>query len=370
MGLDLHTIDMPNGYGPQLSDRLKLALAVLSVPAAGAAVTALGSITAGTGFDVLPIIAPSGGTETAGVTPAVPAIARATSLKCVSASPATPGTGVAINDTFTLAGGTLAAAGPNGNTLNAAGVATLLTVSKAQLVGAALTAGGSGSSAGYAANDVLTLVGGTEMTAAQVTVLTVDSGGGILTWEISRGGVYSVEASTFTVTGGTGSGATFGSAAWGAEAFTITHVGGYTIAPATPNAPTNGTGTGTGVTVTCAFGLGTAVIDEGGNYSAAPSWTVTPADGNGSGASIATGTLGGAGAAVVRALPLDLPCANATVIGASNQALDAVIEVVSLVGAAGLGNPNSAAPYISVAVQPRLAANALTAGQVCLLVAA
>src|SRR5690349_17139925 len=113
MSLDLHTISVnPNGSPPAFLDRLLAGLfRDISFPASAASLTALGSITAGSGFTSLPTLAPSGGTLTAGVTPADPAAAVATSLKCVTASVATPGSGVAINDTFTAGGGTLAQAG-------------------------------------------------------------------------------------------------------------------------------------------------------------------------------------------------------------------------------------------------------------------
>lgn len=78
----------------------------------------------------------------------------------------------------------------------------------------AITGGGAGSSAGYTAAGVLTLVGGTFSQAAQITVDTVDGGGGILTWHVTRGGTYTVEPTSFTVTGGTGTGAAFNTAGW------------------------------------------------------------------------------------------------------------------------------------------------------------
>lgn len=364
MGFDLHTIGMPNGFGSQDPGRLYMALTQMSVPAAGAAVTALGSITAGTGFDVLPVIAPTGGTLTAGVTPAVPSVVRATSLKCVTATVATAGTGVAINDTFTLAGGTLAAAGPAGNTLNVAGAATLLTATHLQAVSAAVNAGGTGGTPGAVT------ITGTSGTGTKFQATGTINGSGVLTGAlvVTVAGDYTVGPTSLAaepVTGGSLSGATV-TVVMGALTLAITTAGGYTATPATPNTPTNGTGTGVGVTATVAFGLGTAVIDESGNYSAAPSWTVTAADANGSGASIATGTLGGAGSAVIRQLLMDLPnMPNTIVLGMGNTALDAVCELKSLVPGPG---PNSSRPYLSVAVQPRLAASTLTAGQVALMV--
>lgn len=66
----------------------------------------------------------------------------------------------------------------------------------------------------YAANDVLTLVGGTFSQAAQITVDTVDGGGNILTFRVTRGGTYTVLPSSFTVTGGAGTGAAFNVPIW------------------------------------------------------------------------------------------------------------------------------------------------------------
>lgn len=67
---------------------------------------------------------------------------------------------------------------------------------------------------GYTANDVLTLVGGTFSQAAQITVYSVNGSGVITAWYTSRAGVYSVAPTSFTVTGGTGTGATFNQPQW------------------------------------------------------------------------------------------------------------------------------------------------------------
>lgn len=62
----------------------------------------------------------------------------------------------------------------------------------------------------YTANDVLSVVGGTFTQPTQIVVDTVDGGGVILTAHISQSGSYSVFPSNpVSVTGGTGSGATF-----------------------------------------------------------------------------------------------------------------------------------------------------------------
>lgn len=365
MGFAIHTIELPDGAGPQKGDRVNMSLTQITVPAAGAACTALGSITAGTGYDILPSIAPTGGTLTAGVTPAVPAVVRATSLKLVSASPATPGTGVAINDTFVLSGGTLAASGPGGNTTSTAGVASVVTATHIKVVSAVVNAGGSGGTPGAVT------ITGTTGTGTKFQATGTINGSGVLTGAlvVTVPGDYTVGPTSLSaepVTGGSLSGCTV-TVVMGALTFSLTTVGGYTVAPSTPNTPTNGTGTGAGVTITCAFGLGTAVIEESGNYSSAPSFTVTANDANGSGASIATATLGGAGSAVFRLVPVKgVPnMANANVQATSTVALDAVMEIQSLQTGPG---PDNLTPYLSISVQPRLAASTLAAGTAHILI--
>ena len=370
MGFPIHTIEMPDGFGPQKSDQLILAIGVLAVPNAGAAVTALGSITAGTGFDELPVITPSGGTLTAGVSPAVPAVVRATSIKLVSATVVAPGVGVAINDTFTINGGALALSGPSGNALAAAGALGKVTATNIQVVSAVVNNGGSGGTPGAVT------ITGTTGTGTKWQGTGVISAGGVLTGPIAITvpGNYTATPTLAgdTITGGSLTGATV-TLQMGALTLSVATAGGYISAPPSGASTTNVVGSSSGLTVTGVFGLGTAVIDESGNYSAAPSWTVTPVDGNGTGASIATGTLGGAGAAVVKKIRIAVPNpSNAIVVATGNTALDAVCEIQSAVGGPETNgnNPNSAAPYISIAVQPRLAANTLTAGQVNFMLAA
>ena len=72
---------------------------------------------------------------------------------------------------------------------------------------ATIVGGGSGSSAGYVVSDVLTLTG---TGSAQITVNTVDGGGGILTFTVSAPGtVTALPSNPVAPTGGTGTGATF-----------------------------------------------------------------------------------------------------------------------------------------------------------------
>ena len=72
---------------------------------------------------------------------------------------------------------------------------------------ATIVGGGSASSAGYAATNVLTLSG---TGSATITVDTVDGGGGILTFHVSAvGTVTALPSNPVSVTGGAGTGATF-----------------------------------------------------------------------------------------------------------------------------------------------------------------
>lgn len=340
MSQDVHTVSQMSGSQWSLIDRVVMGLLLaLATPASADAVTG-GTITAGSGFTSLPSFAID----------AHGAQIQASSLAAVTATPATPGTGVAINDTFNVSGGALAAGG----------AATLLTVSKAQLVSAAINAGGAGSTAGYHAADVLTLVGGTSTQAAQITVDTVDGGGGILTFHVSRPGSYSVESATFTVTGGAGTGATFQTAVWGANAFTISTAGAYTASPATPNTPTNGTGSGAGVTVTLSYGLGAIqLLRSGIGYATAGAPTFNAVGGGGSGCSV-LGTLGGNGNPVlvgVTNFPT-LP-ANYGVFAQPTGALDCRFRVV-----------NKTSTSFAVELTPKDGSSTLAAGTLDLLLAA
>lgn len=291
MGIDVHTLAfIPSGSAPFMPDRAVIGLyRDLPFAASAASVTSAGSITAGTGFTSLPTIAPTGGTLTAGVTPANPAVVRATSLTAISAVPLTAGLGVAINDTFTLSGGTVQGAGPNGNGTATAGVATLVTATHLKVITAVVNAGGTGGT-----NGAVTITGTTGTGTKFQATGTI--AGNALTGPlvVTVAGDYTVAPTIAgdAVTGGSLTGATV-TLVMGVLTLALTTPGGYTVAPPTANTPTNGTGTG--VTVTAAFGLGGVQVINSGNYSVAPSWTVTPTDGNGTGASVATGTLGGNG---------------------------------------------------------------------------
>jgi hypothetical protein len=112
-----------------------------------------------------------------------------------------------------------------------------------------ITSGGTG----YAVGNVLTFVGGTSTTTATVTVSTVSSGV-ITAITVSNGGVYTVApTNTISVTGGSGTGATF-TALWGIQtnSYTITTAGsGYVEQP---TITFSGGGGGTGAAATPIIG--------------------------------------------------------------------------------------------------------------------
>ena len=70
-----------------------------------------------------------------------------------------------------------------------------------------IVGGGAGTAAGYHANDVLTLTAATG--SPTITVETVDSGGGILTYHVSSNVIVPLPSNPIATTGGAGAGATF-----------------------------------------------------------------------------------------------------------------------------------------------------------------
>jgi len=111
----------------------------------------------------------------------------------------------------------------------AGGVQATGTVAMGQLT-TTLAGGGTG----YAVNNVLTAVGGTFSTAISITVTAV-SAGVITAFTVANSGVYTVlPTNPISVTGGTGTGATFNVTAWQVRTanFTITNAGsGYVEQP-------------------------------------------------------------------------------------------------------------------------------------------
>jgi phosphotransferase system HPr-like phosphotransfer protein len=109
----------------------------------------------------------------------------------------------------------------------AGGVQATATVTIVLAAVSSIASGGTG----YTAGNVLTISGGTSAQTAQLTVSTV-SAGVITAVTVSRGGDYTVAPSNpASVTGGTGTGATF-NLTFGILAFTITNAGsGYVEQP-------------------------------------------------------------------------------------------------------------------------------------------
>lgn len=161
----------------------------------------------------------------------------------VRAAVAAGGTGYAVGDVLTAAGGTSVAA------------------TTATLDGVNPTVRGTG----YTAGDVLTVVGGVG-TAATITVNTVDGSGRVLTATLTTTGNYSVNPDfSVNTTGGTGTNAYF-YITWptrGPTKLTVTSVAGgvitglavsrpgyYSALPSNPVTLTGGTGTGATATLT------------------------------------------------------------------------------------------------------------------------
>lgn len=145
-----------------------------------------------------------------------------------------PGSGYVTGDTVTLAGGTY---------LQQA----IIKVTTTKLVSFTKSANGTG----FVVNDTITFTGGSFSTAAQLTVDTVDGGGGILTAHISVAGSYTVNTngSSYT-TSGSGTGATFTALSFGVNAVTFTdgNQGDYTSLPSNPLSQASTSGAGTGLT--------------------------------------------------------------------------------------------------------------------------
>jgi hypothetical protein len=159
------------------------------------------------------------------------------------------GTGYTSPPTWTASAPTTA-----GGT-QASGTTTLTVVSST------LGSGGTG----YSVNDVLTVSGGTSTQAVQITVNTV-SGGVIATFTVTTGGNYTViPTNPVSVTGGTGSGATF-NLTWGitSTGFVISVAGsGYVEQPTV----TFSGGGGSGAAAYATVGSGTIVRSLGSTIS-------------------------------------------------------------------------------------------------------
>lgn len=135
-----------------------------------------------------------------------------------------------------------------------------------QVISIAIVSGGTG----YTVGDILTVAGGTNTTAATVSVVTV-SGGVITSVSSPNNGTYTVAPTNpVSVTGGTGSGATFnltfgvGSGSGTGSIFTITNAGsGYVEQPTV----TFSGGGGSGAAAYATVGSGTTVKSIGSTMS-------------------------------------------------------------------------------------------------------
>lgn len=134
------------------------------------------------------------------------------------------GTGLTAIPTLTIAG---------------TGTGATATVASIKMTAATIAAGGTG----YVVGDVVTVSGGTG-TAATYTVQAVDANGAVTSGSITAGGVYTavITGTTTGVTGGTGTGLTFtvSTIRYGINAVTVTEAGNnFTSAPTvTPSAGT------------------------------------------------------------------------------------------------------------------------------------
>jgi hypothetical protein len=304
-------------------------------------ITALTVSSPGRGYITIPTltvaVSPGGGTR---------ATATVSSLKVVSGSVSSSGSGYVFGDTVTVTGGTFTTAAiltviggelatlaintssrgtgyvvGDGITLGGGAaqsaasvrVSTLALVSVAiNLAGVGYTSGGTVTLAGgtsttkaivsiatlklvslsinagganYAPGDTVRLDSGTASVKAVVTVATVDGGGAILTFTISTAGNYTVTSATHTSTAttGVGTGATFNTADYGILTFTITTAGSYTVGSATFS-QNSATGGGSGATFqTGVFGIDTVSILNGGYYTIPAVTTFTSASSGGVG---------------------------------------------------------------------------------------
>jgi len=173
----------------------------------------------------------------------------AATLLTSSAVVTAAGAGYQVGNTLTVVGGT--------NT-----VASQLTVASIKLVSDTIAAGGTG----YAVNDTLTFSGAGYASPIILKVATV-SGSAITSTTIVQAGQFtgSVPSNPVsqTTTSGSGSGASF-NFTWGVSTVTVGTAGNYTVYPSNPVAITGGSGSGATFTLTPGFLTSNAfTIDAG-----------------------------------------------------------------------------------------------------------
>ena len=348
----IHTIQMPDGGGPSVPDRLTLA-SVLGLPygAAANSLGTVGSLTAGSNYTIAPTVTPTGGVLNAAAPGGAyqqaggwAAVLRAT-LKCSAATVLTAGVGVAINDTFGLVGGTLD---------SAAGVQAVAKATNIQAVSAVVNAGGSGGT-----NGAVTITGTTGTGTKFQATGTIVGNALVGPLTITVAGNYTVGPTSLTsepITGGSLTGATV-TLQMGALTLSVLTAGVYQSVPPT-TAVSNIVGTGTGVTITSAFNINAVSIDDSGNYSTIPTgFTVANATGDstGSGGALAAGAATATGAAVFRAVgpfPNDgiPPSYGIAALSNASPANDETALSYKVTG------------YAVVKIQPAVVANTVVAG--------
>jgi hypothetical protein len=168
----------------------------------------------------------------------------------------------------------------------AGGVQATATVTNMFASGVTVQSGGTG----YTVGNVLTVSGGTPQTAVQLTVSTV-SAGVITAVTVSNAGAYTaLPTNPVSVTGGTGSGATF-NLTWAVIAFTITNAGsGYVEQPTVSFSGGGGSGAAAYATVGSAVilksiggtldlsttnGIGLRIYDSGGTVPSSGYWAAS-----------------------------------------------------------------------------------------------
>jgi hypothetical protein len=142
----------------------------------------------------------------------------------------------------------------------AGGVQAVVTVAQMQIAGATIQSGGTG----YTVGDTLTIVGGTPVTSAATLTVTTVSAGVITGVNVGTFTNYTVlPTNPVSVTGGTGSGATF-NITYAVISFTITNAGsGYVEQPTV----TFSGGGGSGAAAYATVGSGTTVKTIGSTLS-------------------------------------------------------------------------------------------------------
>jgi hypothetical protein len=170
------------------------------------------------------------------------------------------GTVTAITRTATGSGYTTIPSVAVSAPTTAGGVQAVVTVAQMQIAGAGIQSGGTG----YTVGDTLTIVGGTPVTSAATVIVATVSAGVITSINIGAFTNYTVlPTNPVSVTGGTGSGATF-NITYAVISFTIGTAGsGYVEQPTV----TFSGGGGSGATAYATVGSGTTVESLGSTMS-------------------------------------------------------------------------------------------------------